>query len=202
MQSELHCLHCGHRSCKVDPFLDISLSLDMAAGRDARSEATSPAFPLVDLTAGTGAEAAVNGTDAGASMPSRGPRGGSPDLSLTVQECLQHFTALETLSEQVYCDACKEPRPTKKRLSVSTSPRVLVLHFKRFDSIRQLKLCVKVDFPLRGLDLEPFMHHDPGNGSSNGATDSCLHPRGPADSPYLYDLQGVVSHKGSLTQVS
>lgn len=181
----------------------------MAETRGATAAVTAAAaVPVVDLTMGATVAPDANGV--GAPLPPRGPRVVSLDPSVTVHECLQHFTALESLSEQVYCEACKEPRPAKKRLSVSASPRVLVLHFKRFDSLRQLKLCTKVEFPVRGLDLTPFMHHDTPHaetgrdgsiGSSDGASDKPRYPCGPTDTPYLYDLQGVINHKGSLTQV-
>eukprot|EP00596_Hydrurales_sp_CCMP1899_P010058 CAMPEP_0119052438 /NCGR_PEP_ID=MMETSP1177-20130426/73740_1 /TAXON_ID=2985 /ORGANISM="Ochromonas sp, Strain CCMP1899" /LENGTH=584 /DNA_ID=CAMNT_0007032011 /DNA_START=405 /DNA_END=2159 /DNA_ORIENTATION=- len=210
MQSELHCMHCGHCSYKLEPFLDVSLSLDIPL--------TSPEIDESDTS----------------KEPGR-PKGRSKDDPLTLAQCLQHFTSLETLTEQVHCDKCLQHRPSKKRITLSMPPKVLILHFKRFDSLKQLKISSHVDLPLRGLDLSPFVQQQyrqqlernhlfssTGSGvplsrsssgipncrsSSNSSGNDPIPEeqcsgldQGQNNSQLLYDLQGLVSHKGSLTQ--
>jgi hypothetical protein len=107
-------------------------------------------------------------------------------------------------------------------------PKVLILHFKRFDSLKQLKISSHVDLPIRGLDLSPFVQQQyrqqlernhlfspTGSGvplsrsssgvsncrSSSNGNDISEEQGSGLDSHLLYDLQGLVSHKGSLTQV-
>jgi Ubiquitin carboxyl-terminal hydrolase len=226
-------MHCNHCSYKLEPFLDISLSLDI----------TAPPFSTDDCSghlAGTNRqeiqkEAEVcneieedtnelidpvnddlgqSSSAASSSQPRGTAQSGVKDDSITLYQCLEHFTSQETLSEQVHCDKCKQHRPSKKRLSLSAAPKVLILHFKRFDSLRQLKICSKVNFPLRDLDLTPFMqqqHHVPESPHDISSSHNSTHStplfgisntaQNPKSSPLLYDLQGLVSHRGSLTQV-
>ena len=153
MKSDLHCGFCGHQSCKFERFIDISLSLK-------NSESNN-----------TGVVAS----------PSKGKSREIENISL--KECLQNFTLLEPLSELVMCDVCKKPQPAHKQLNIASLPKVLVLHLKRFDSVKQQKLNTKVAFDLNGLDLAPFTYI-PQNHSGT--------------SDMIYDLQGVITHKGSL----
>jgi hypothetical protein len=134
----------------------------------------------------------------------------------------------------VHCDRCLQHRPSKKRMTLSMPPKVLILHFKRFDSLKQLKISSHVDLPLRGLDLSPFVQQQyrqqlernhlfsptgsgvplsrsssgiPNCRSSTNSSNDILEEQGSGldqgqnNSHLLYDLQGLVSHKGSLTQV-
>ena len=259
MQSELHCMHCGHCSYKFEPFLDISLSLEMAPpvlqgfiappisdlnsnlnsslNSNLNGSSTDEEIPKevseIDLTSDPDeinceingeveidveveVEVEVDGSSLEESsvvtpptpIRNRSLKEKDDGISISLSQCLQHFTSLETLSEQVHCDTCQQQRPSKKRLSLSSVPKVLILHFKRFDSLRNLKICSKVDFPLRGLDLGPFMQQQHGISSSssklgnNGVAGNLISLHHPTQStPLLYDLQGLVNHKGSLTQV-
>ena len=155
MKSDLHCGFCSHQSCKYERFIDISLSLLKT----------------------------FNGSDTNDNVV------GSPNKvkgkeidSISLKECLQNFTLLEPLSELVMCDVCKKPQPANKQLNISSLPKVLVLHLKRFDSIRQQKLNTKVTFDLIDLDMSPF---------------TCLAPKTDTND-MIFDLQGVITHKGSL----
>jgi hypothetical protein len=74
---------------------------------------------------------------------------------------------METLSEQIECEVCEQHRLFKKQLSLALAPRVLILHFKRFDAFRQLKISTDVTFPLRSLDLSPFMRRKRGGGGGH-----------------------------------
>jgi ubiquitin C-terminal hydrolase len=102
--------------------------------------------------------------------------------SITLKECLQNFTLLEPLSELVMCDVCKIPQPAHKQLNMASLPKVLILHLKRFDSVKQQKLNTKVEFDLHDLDMGPYTQIIPKTNNND----------------MMYDLQGVVTHKGSL----
>lgn len=228
-------MHCDHCSRKVEPFLDISLSLDLLHTAKTKSAVKNHAL-VGEICEGNigndGTSLGEDGTLEDSALSSQNSLSQSQkevkvkadphDESITLNECLQHYTSTETLSEQVQCDACKQHRPSRKRLTIATTPKVLILHFKRFDSLRQLKICSKVNFPLKGLDLAPFMQQqqqqpsqckqnsDDKTPSSQLHNPSDLKPFSPSiskvadskDTPLLYDLQGLISHKGSLNQVS
>ena len=228
-------MHCDHCSRKVEPFLDISLSLDLlhtAKTKNAVKNHTLDGEICEEIVGNDGISIGDDGTLEDSALSSQNSLSQSQkevkvkadphDQSITLDECLQHYTSTETLSEQVQCDACKQHRPSRKRLTIATTPKVLILHFKRFDSLRQLKICSKVNFPLKGLDLAPFMQQqqeqpsqckqntDHKTPSSQPIDLSGIKPLSPSiskvadskDTPLLYDLQGLISHKGSLNQVS
>ena len=238
----MHCNYCSH---KLERFLDISLSLDIspltafnandcdAARAAVESVQTNDIIEHLDES--TGQEVADTDRE---KLPTSTPPGKSRkahhtgnDSDITLMQCLQHFTSQEILSELVHCERCKLHRPSRKKLSLSAAPKVLILHFKRFDSLRQLKICSKVNFPLRDLDLSTFMqpqinpHQNkfgmqndnesnincPESISTSGVTHTQRNQGIPigtrnthtqSSSSLLYDLQGLVSHRGSLTQVS
>ena len=265
-------MHCGHCSYKLEPFLDISLSLEIAPLAEPLPSslpfpdlpsAVPQALPVHRFLSDTTSTISNKREDIGiptgmiesdvisdsdevaahihveteidspapeeysssynipeeaspiqSNIKSTKSRPAREEVTITLTECLQHFTSLEILSEQVHCDSCKQQRPCKKGLSISTAPKVLVLHFKRFDSLRQLKICSKVDFPLKGFDFAPFMQKNtyPKNQSPSSSSSkindnsSEYRDQGRRSSknvptPLLYDLQGLVNHKGSLTQV-
>ena len=228
-------MHCDHCSRKVEPFLDISLSLELlhtaktnlsptknlplnGDGEMCEVDLTQEEInldhdvPLKDVTC-----TSINSQTE--SLKEIKVKLDPHDESITLDQCLQHYTSIETLSEQVQCDACKQQRPSRKRLTLAATPKVLILHFKRFDSLRQLKICSKVNFPLKGLDLAPFMQQQQPSQRKQNADDKSpsSHILGSGDTPtfppitkaadlkstpLLYDLQGLISHKGSLNQVS
>jgi ubiquitin carboxyl-terminal hydrolase 4/11 len=76
---------------------------------------------------------------------------------VTLDECLDEFGKMETLSESNswYCPRCKEHRQANKRFELWKVPDILVMHLKRFSSNRNFrdKLDLHVDYPIEGLDL-------------------------------------------------
>jgi len=103
---------------------------------------------------------------------------------ISLDDCLNEFGKTETLSEQNawYCPRCKEHRRAEKQFELWKVPDVLVMHLKRFSSSRNLrdKLEVKVDYPVEGLDMTPYVKD-----LSDGRT-------------LIYDLIAVDNHYGGL----
>lgn len=79
---------------------------------------------------------------------------------ITLHDCLAEFTKEEQLGEEDlwYCPRCKKHQQATKRFELWTVPDFLVVHLKRFSNSRILrdKIDAFVDFPIEGLDLEPY----------------------------------------------
>jgi ubiquitin carboxyl-terminal hydrolase 4/11 len=103
---------------------------------------------------------------------------------VTLDECLDEFGRMETLSENNswYCPRCKEHRQANKKFELWKVPDILVMHLKRFSSNRNFrdKLELHVDYPIEGLDLN-------GRVISNEEEKSMI-----------YDLIAVDNHYGGL----
>jgi ubiquitin carboxyl-terminal hydrolase 4/11/15 len=105
-----------------------------------------------------------------------------------LEDCLALFAEAEKLGPEDawYCPGCKRHQQATKQLQIWRTPRLLILRLKRFYETRyaRQKLDTMVEFPLRGLDLTPFVPaHAPQR--RDGA-------------PLLYDLFAVVNHSGGL----
>ncbi len=103
-----------------------------------------------------------------------------------IQDCLQSFTEVEELaeSEHYMCTNCQKRQPSTKKFWFRKLPNVLCMHIKRFQwtGFLRSKIDVFVQFPLRGLDLRPYI----------------LKPEESPDSEStIYDLKAVVIHQGS-----
>lgn len=84
------------------------------------------------------------------------------DRDCDVRDCLRSYCAIERLSgDEVWrCPRCKREREAMKKITITRAPESLVIHFKRFSAShteRAQKVRRKIHFPLRGLDLGPFM---------------------------------------------
>jgi uncharacterized UBP type Zn finger protein len=86
-----------------------------------------------------------------------GTRGSKSRISL--QRCLEHFTAPEALGDPVDCPSCGRKTPTKKQHSFAKLPKVLCLHLKRFDAAKNKKIDDFVSFPATGLDMGRLLPH-------------------------------------------
>ena len=115
--------------------------------------------------------------------------------SCSIAACLKNFTEFEYLTEDIFCSRCCINGPCKKRLSISQSPKVLVLQLKRFDAILSKKITSKVTFPLQNLNIDEFMY------SSETSSSGTAQVAGNAASS-VFDLQAVVTHSGTLHNVS
>lgn len=105
----------------------------------------------------------------------------------SLEECLQNFASEELLEgdNMISCDRCGEKRAASKRLSLFKCPKVLVIQIKRFRTgkFSREKLNTDVVFPLKHLDLSPFL-----------STEKSSTPT----SPPLYDLIGISHHSGTM----
>lgn len=103
---------------------------------------------------------------------------------VTLQECLDEFGKPEILSDQNlwYCPQCKDHRRAEKKFELWKIPDILIIHIKRFSSVRNFrdKLDIMVDYPVEGLDMTKYVQ-DPDDGKS-----------------LIYDLIAVDNHYGGL----
>jgi ubiquitin carboxyl-terminal hydrolase 4/11 len=103
---------------------------------------------------------------------------------VTLDECLDEFGKMETLSENNswYCPRCKQHRQANKKFELWKVPDILVMHLKRFSSNRNFrdKLELHVDYPIEYLDLaDRVISNDEGKSM-------------------VYDLVAVDNHYGGL----
>jgi len=118
---------------------------------------------------------------------------------VTIESCIAKFSKTEELKDDdmYYCGNCKAHRVCSKTIRVWRSPRVLVLHLRRFAQrgTRFHKTNAEIDFPLKGLNMAPFWRngaadHDASaaGSASNGDAASRQH--------MLYNLNSFASHIG------
>lgn len=106
--------------------------------------------------------------------------------ALSLYDCLRAFSESETLDEQNpwFCPVCRRNQRARKTLSVWRSPDTLMVYLKRFvfHEFSGSKVDERVDFPLEGLDLGPFV-----SGPGRGSSAACL-----------YDLHAYICHFGGV----
>ena len=107
---------------------------------------------------------------------------------VTLESCLDEFTKEETLEEDEgwRCSKCKDLKRGSNRTRLWKLPDILVIYIKRFQSSGRWrdKIRTKVDFPLEGLDVAPWL--DAGTAR-------------PSPGSTVYDLFGVINHIGGMT---
>ncbi|XP_056428176.1 inactive ubiquitin carboxyl-terminal hydrolase 50 isoform X6 [Hyla sarda] len=98
-------------------------------------------------------------------------------------ECLENFFEQVTLTttNKIFCPLCKIKQDASVKTQIWKLPKILILHLKRFEYKGQLKRKLKtnVDFPMKNLDLKPFL-----------STLCVKHQK--------YRLYAVVNHYGEL----
>lgn len=121
-------------------------------------------------------------------------------VTCTLQECFDLLTKPERLSPEDawHCPFCEQQQQGLKKLSLSTLPDVLVVHLKRFTAFndKRNKLNTRVEFPIVGLDMTPYLLEScrPKNGIVNGLSVFSS----AKNKDCLYDLYAVCNHFGSL----
>ena len=109
-------------------------------------------------------------------------------LTLSLVASLFAFTSLIAVEEHFWmCPKCKDVREGKQAMSLWRCPDLLVIHLKRFNASSRWKskIRTKVDFPLVGLDVSPFLHPSALEGDEGGC--------------YTYDCCGVINHLGGIS---
>ena len=106
---------------------------------------------------------------------------------LNIYDCLEHFRLTEKLEKnnEWYCKDCKKHQQAFKKLELFYTPKVLILHLKRFEYTAMgkyrtyaEKIDMNIDFPLDTLDMSPYII-------------------GPDSSKAIYELYAVSQHYGS-----
>ena len=120
----------------------------------------------------------------------------------SLTECLDALTAPEEMTgdNKVNCDVCQEATETSFNVYLDSLPPLLVIHPKRFafdmNTFQTVKLNHRITFPAT-LDMSPYTQEgmrarleeqEEGTGTSG--------PDRHEVSPILYDLIGVVVHRG------
>ncbi|KAJ6634713.1 Ubiquitin carboxyl-terminal hydrolase 8, partial [Pseudolycoriella hygida] len=111
----------------------------------------------------------------------------SPDI----EQCLENFFYGEYIDDWD-CPKCKTKRSAIKKLDITRLPKVLVIHFKRFNVeinndgmlVNSSKNQIHISFPLIGLNMAK--HIAPSARTSNMPKQ-------------MYNLYGVSNHYGTLT---
>ena len=78
-----------------------------------------------------------------------------------LEQCVQEFTREEILDgdNRWKCPKCKSFQKAKKKIDIWKVPSILIVNFKRFEFSPSRKGKIKdfVDFPLKNLDLTPYV---------------------------------------------
>ena len=151
--------------------------------------------------------APVGGYDTCARHPSLDAAAPAP---VSLADCLAAFVAAEAMGEgdEWACGGCHARVRAVKTLGLWSAADVLAIHLKRFAFCggAPAKLAADVDYPVRGLDLEPFLPRFDGEergGSGGGEGDAARAstvggaPHSRAVGDHVYDLFAVVNHYGS-----
>ena len=80
-----------------------------------------------------------------------------PDQSIPLSKCFNYFMNWEELdsTNEYYCTKCKTNQKAKKKIQINICPHILIIHLKRFNNKQKLE--IKVDFPIRGLDMSKYV---------------------------------------------
>lgn len=109
--------------------------------------------------------------------------------STNFEQCLNNFCKVEVLKGQnkYSCGKCNRKCEAKKRFTIEKSPRVLLIHLKRFTNFgTKIKDFIKYpkSFSLRGL-MSSTVDGNNGQGQRQQGQES-----------EMFDLFGVVVHQG------
>ena len=97
--------------------------------------------------------------------------------------CFENFSKWEELdsTNEYYCISCKKKLKAKKKIEINRCPYILIIQLQRFNN--QIKQNIKIDFPIRGLNIEKYVKNKEKNKHKN--------------EPMIYDLFGVCNHIGN-----
>ncbi|KAI4216953.1 MAG: hypothetical protein LQ351_000902 [Letrouitia transgressa] len=123
------------------------------------------------------------------------PRSGNGNI----YDCLRSYCQEERLSkdEMWKCPHCNCQREATKQILITRAPQFLVVHFKRFTASKTetaRKVHTPIQFPLHGLNMEPYMIQT--TSQSRDQVHSDQPPDAATTPPYLYDAYAVMRHLG------
>lgn len=182
MRSTVACSRCKNVTSAYDPFIDLSLDVKSAGPKKSKKGQAN------------------------------GMATAQPQQIIDLSECLDRFTAAESLQAADYtCRTCDGPQNAIKRLSLSRLPAVLPIHLKRFSHSKSLATSIKLDtrvhFPVT-LDLQPYTSRPRapkkdkgetnGTAAANGGSPDSDDKDSPAPSRPVYELSSVIVHKGKM----
>lgn len=120
-----------------------------------------------------------------------------------IYDCLKSYCQEEMLSgDEVWkCPYCKCEREATKQIIITRAPQFLVVHFKRFSASKTesaRKVHTPINFPLHGLNMEPYMLPSTSGSAKNQNQSSTTDDLFDAaiTPPYLYDAYAVMRHIG------
>lgn len=174
--SSVQCLTCNRVSSKVETFQDLSLPIP---SRDhlvlLHGRPTSPTS--------TCSEAVLPVQDGWISWIVAWLRSWFYGPTVTLHDCLAAFFSTDELKgDNMYsCEKCNKLRNGIKFSKVLQLPEILCIHLKRIrhELMFSSKISSAVSFPLKGLDMRPYLHSDCVSKVSN------------------YELFSVICHHGT-----
>lgn len=118
---------------------------------------------------------------------------------LSVYDCVDEFVSPELLKgdNAWKCPRCKMDKLTKKQLTITRLPRVLIIHLERFSitkDYRFVKNSTKVDIPLK-LDMKKYW---PKIRDEQEKAELKKFPLRGQTGEWEYQLYGIVRHYGTL----
>ena len=121
-------------------------------------------------------------------LPSMGDSTSGYTVTMSLEQCLSKFCKSECLTgENCYvCSHCKRRCEAKKSFSIEQSPRILIVHLKRFTNFGT-KISSFIRYP-KVLSLKNYM---------SSCIDQSKPLMGHASNEEAYDLYGIVVHQGS-----
>ncbi|XP_019870919.1 ubiquitin carboxyl-terminal hydrolase 20 isoform X2 [Aethina tumida] len=174
--SSVQCLTCNRVSSRVETFQDLSLPIPSRDHLAVLHGRTSSASGVTAAPGGchVSSSASAPPTCSEAVMPVQDGgwvawiltwlRSWFYGPTVTLHDCLSAFFSTDELKgDNMYsCEKCNKLRNGIKFSKVLQLPEVLCIHLKRFrhELMFSSKISSAVSFPLRGLDMRPYLHAD------------------------------------------
>ncbi|CAG9834253.1 unnamed protein product [Diabrotica balteata] len=159
--SSVQCLTCDRVSSKVETFQDLSLPIPSRDHLVVLHGRTS-SQPI--STGATCSEALMPVQDGWMTWILAWLRSWFYGPTVTLHDCLAAFFSTDELKgDNMYsCEKCNKLRNGIKFSKVLQLPEVLCIHLKRFrhELMFSSKISSVVSFPLKGLEMRPYLHTD------------------------------------------
>ena len=122
---------------------------------------------------------------------------------VSIYDFLKHFRDPETLCSQNawFCNKCKKNQRATTQMELYSTPKILIIHLKRFKNHRNVKAKIntKINYPLEDLDLTDYVLEPslPEELLEKDTKKNCEINGNIAKKQVFYDLYGVINHHGS-----